>query len=471
MVNRDAEAEKLLLEVESVIEKLDEMNKKYGNDWLDKLPSFNGSTLLKEYQKKVCHIERFSLSKITIDEMTHLLYHIMSQHLFSFCNVENTLKGRTGANEETPLNLSGSYGLSVEIAKKLNNDSKSYAWFSNMKLPLTYINSSSVHDHYKELSKVLADLPLVKVRRLHLFYESLTHNPEQLQALFTTLFVEFLMGIDSKIVLVKDVRYPLYKDYFYDFHNQVTYGKGYLLDFALYHNEMRGYNGVYNKNYQSLFANFSYEKPDQNEHRSIQDEVEEYELQKTYLINDYNIFQILRCYFISLWEKNDYVKYLKEKQMFTPELSGIAKVYDRYLEVLDIREFWSRYLIAKSTTSFFNSKIFAFLYYIDFENNTSERFKDYVEKYRCYNKQYSNVRAADLVVKNIINEITELIDSIRDINEVKDLKEYFKKFVLRDEQDELRDELIEIYRLYTKEQSEDSFREILKKFISENKIM
>lgn len=471
MVNLNPEAEQLLVEVDSIIKKLNEMNEKYGANWLQKLPDFHGSTLLKEYQEKVCQIEKFSLSKDSDDEMTHLLYHMMSQHLFSFCNVENTLNENISINKSlNPADLSQSYGLSKVIAKELNNDSKSYAWFSNMKLPTTYIGTPSVIRHYKELSKILAERPLVKVRRLHLFYESLTDDRAQLKALFTTLLVEFLMGIESKIVLVKDSEYPEYKAHFYNFKDQVTYDKGYLLDFALYHNEIRDYDGVYNDNYRSLFANFCYEKPFRGDDATIKrNKVLQYTKQKIYLIDDYNIFQVLRCYFISLWDKPDYVKYLESKKSFNPLLGNIADVYNKHLEILDIRELWKRYLLALERKEYFDERIFKLLYEVELNTiNTSDRLVMYRTMYDSFLKDNNgnSRKAFSSVMKQIRSDIIALIDNIDDIYDI-DLNEYFEQFIIRNEQDSLHDELMELHQLYTKKQSEESFMVILRRFINE----
>jgi len=449
--------EELFKELEKLYEDIKKMANQYPH-WLENLSTFKGYPLLYEYLKWIREIEGYNTlkDKNKRENITHLLYNLMHQHSFSFLDITHKLKSGEIRN------LEDSYNKSLEIAKKLNDDSKSFAWYSNMKLPMTYIGSSSVKRHYKELSEIFESLPLVKVRRIHLFYESFLpeytndinkeYNTKQLSALFTTLFVEFLMRVESKVVIVKDVQFEDYKNYFYDFQGNITNNKGFLLDFALYHNEMREYDGVYKKNYTSLFADFCYEMPNPNPkgHKL-------YASGKVYNISDYNIFHLLRSYYISLWEKDDYVEYLKNIE----STSSQVEIYNS-LQVLSIHQFWHEFLSGEKFDKYFDKDTFKYLYNVNI--NSTNRFEKYKEKDKIYNStQIDNIN------KNIRDDIFKMIDDISDVSKI-DLEDYFQDYFFRDKKDELYSQLKELYNIYDGNQKIQDFSDILKRFIQDNNI-
>jgi hypothetical protein len=284
--------EQMIKDAKSIINQMKDMSDKYGNDWLDKLPLFKGSSLLKEYHDKVLGIENLTTED---DNMTHLLYHLINQHFISFSDMSNKLVFNN-MDENIPTDLATSFNLSKENSEKLNNNPGSYAWFSNMKLPDTFAKNEEVQGYYKGLSGIFAGKENVKVRRIHLFYEELKESEDFYKPLFTLLFVEKLMGIESKVVFIK--KFSTCKNRFFHFDWNLNYKqlgecRAFLLDFALFHNREED-QSIYG-NYTSLFANFCFEKLDDKDMK-VSERIDKYKKQKVYYLTDYNIFHILKHY-------------------------------------------------------------------------------------------------------------------------------------------------------------------------------
>ena len=447
--------EEMIVKASEILHLLDEMTTKYGAGWLNRLPNFDGSELLKDYQEKAFLIEEASKQ----DKITHLLYHMMSQHSFSLVDVHNT------SRRDNPHNLKGAYGESIHNAENLSNDTKSYAWYSNMMWPSTYAKSESVKNHYINLSKHFIDKPLINVRRMHLLFTSLIDDKDQISALFTTLFVEYLMRIESKVIIVDNENS---NELFYNF-DKISDKTGYLLDFALYHNEMRDYDGIYADNYLSLFADFCFQCRRENK----------YEKQKVFRTNDYNIFHILRSYYISLWEKDTedkfkgtakvgYIDHLKQMNKYanSSKIDDLLNIYEK-IKVVDLFEFIHSNKIETSLKDMINCDIFRRLYNF---NSLKIKHKDTYEEYSS-----NNVSVEPAIVK-FISERLEWV-SRGDLNKMREeFDEYFSKFFLRDRPEKIYQELEELYKInvleghQNTEKNKEHFSSILKQFINDNKI-
>jgi len=450
----------------NIIKAIREMKEQYP-DWLKELPRIKGKELLIKYYDKILEIENIIENG---ENRTHLLYNMMSQNTFSFEDLSNIDLGKKIRN------INESYDESVNIAKELNDDSKSYAWYSNMKLPTTYANSDNVKKHYKKLLEIFKNKPLIKVRRMHLFYESFLpendNNIEQLKALFTILLVEFLMGIESKVVILKNInRNSDYKNHFYDFQSDIKSDKGYLLDFALYHNEKRDYDGVYDNNYISLFANFCYEKPS-NTSICNDDSKRETEFDKVYYISDYIIFHILRNYYISLWYKDGYIEYLKKK---TGVPYNIINIYEEKLKVMCFADFWNEYFhYINQMEQYFDKKKFIDLFEIDKEKPQFKKYKDMYEEELKKNpnaKQVEINKINDSINSKICEDFLEIINGFINITS-EDLNYRLRDYFIRDKKDTLYNQLNELYDLYykhekdsEKEKEKVDFYEVLVNFI------
>ncbi|MDR2497418.1 MAG: hypothetical protein LBD21_09870 [Tannerellaceae bacterium] len=315
---------------EDILTRVQQMNDKYGQDWLKKLPDFNGSSILMKYHEHIYDIEEIS-NKDTENKkkLTHLLYHMMNQHVISFIELSNSIH---------EANLNKAFSAAVEEFKKLKGEG-SYAWFSNMKLPTSFARNSNVEKYYKEFFEAFNDDNKdIEVRRIHLLYENLLHNKnvEQLTNLFIILLIEYLFGIESKVLLVKSNCKT--EQLFHFSMNDIENCRGYLLDFALFYkpNEINGSKLF--ENHISLFADFCFEKEEENPPI-------DFNKQSVYRINDYNTFHILKGYYLSLWEKDRYIEYLEKDPVF----SGDTKIKDTIelykkdsLETLSFFEYWKR---------------------------------------------------------------------------------------------------------------------------------
>jgi hypothetical protein len=365
--------EQMIIDAQKIVKQMNDMTIKYGQGWLDKLSSFNGSSLLKEYHDKVCDIEKSAQEN---DNMTHLLYHLMNQHLISFSDMSNKLTAKD-KDKNVPADLETSFSLSQNNSKDLveDNNPGSYAWFSNMKLPDTFAKSEKVQDYYKALSNIFAKDQNVKVRRIHLFYEELKENENFYKPLFTLLFVEKLMRIESKVVFIKN--FPHCKKGFFHFDwdlkfKQLGECRAFLLDFALFHN--RGKDKSIYGNYTSLFANFCFEKLE-DAARNVDERIKQYEGQKVYCLTDYNIFHFLKSYYLSLWNKEKYIKYLED--LSTPNdntrIFEIVNFYKNNIDVVDFFDFWNKYLRPYGIEHIFDENLFKILYGWDaYKNKISD---------------------------------------------------------------------------------------------------
>ncbi|MDR2497416.1 MAG: hypothetical protein LBD21_09860, partial [Tannerellaceae bacterium] len=114
-------------------------------------------------------------------------------------------------------------------------------------------------------------------------------------------------------------------------------------------------------NYTSLFSNFCFETVEPS--TDINERTEQYNNQKTYCLTDYNIFHILKSYYLSFWNKDKYMKYLGELNKTNDNLriSGIIDFYDKNIVVIDFFEFWNR-LTQYGIDYIFDENLFKKLY-------------------------------------------------------------------------------------------------------------
>jgi len=473
------EDKKMIREAIKIIIAIEEMEKKYDENWFSDLFALNGCSLLSEYYEKVRAIENFAtqIKSESTDKghsyninMNHLLYHIMNQHFISFSGVEDNLnKPFIEINQDdSSKNLSRSFMLSEQISnflvtgnfisynpdddnvdenfiknlsKKLKNKkwtsnsikgksdkSDNYAWFSNMKFPDTFANTESVKVYYAKLSEIFSKNENVNVRRIHLFYEDLITNIEFAAPLFAVLLVEKLMRIESKVVYIKN--FDKYKESFFHFDWANNFEKirdcsVFLLDFALFHDHSYG-------NYISLFSDFCFEKLE-DKNMDIIERVKRYKGEQVYCLTEYNIFHFLKSYYLSFWNKDKYVLYLKNlENAITDEkakikskkrITNIRNFYEENISVMDLFDFWKEFETKNNEdgknkenidniSNFFNGiNKETNPTYIKFSNAFTSLYcwPKYVEKYNLN----SNIINKQNIIDDIISLLTKFNNDIK----------------------------------------------------------
>ena len=329
-------------ELEQCQATLKTINETYG-DVINIIKTFDGANILKGYLNNVYNVNL--RSKIPINQYTftmpsekiknptlymdHILFHFMRQDISSLVTILNY------ELTNNPYDLKSSYKRSAQHAGNLENHKRSLAWFINLKIPTTYKDSDSVIRNQKSIFKIFQNKQLVDARRMHLFYDEFFRQPDslfkgQLKTLFTTLLLEFLHGIESRVIYVKNLD---------DFKNTVFVedkksldNPFFMLDFALYYsfkgenteraepageliNHLRGTTHV-------LCSDFVAEIPDFNKLFNKmngtlnQDEIElmikRYESDKVYDFTNPYIYSIFKNYFLSFWHKDKYELFLTD---------------------------------------------------------------------------------------------------------------------------------------------------------------
>ena len=439
-----------LSEAQVIVDRMKDMSDKYGPYWLDHLHDFEGSSLLSDYQESICRIKNKSTKEHNI---THLLYHMMDKHSISFS--EMSISPNAG-------NLANAFKKSVQSIYNLENSSKSYAWFSNMKLPNTFAKSRNVNPYYEEIMFALCGIDPyaegfnkdrfeydeskvkteVEIRRIHLLYNDfiLNKDDDQLLKLLATLFVEYFMRIDSKILNV--VNYKDCREQIYHFEkSNLKTSNGYLLDFVLFYNN-KDYNNLLFQNHNSLYADFCYERIDKPETS------DEYDKRGVYYINDYNTFHVLKSYYLSLWEKDKYIKYLSKTDIFKDPFGGIKTsiektidLYDKNFDILNLFTYWKEI----RTNSITNEKVFKFI------------FTD-LYPWRLYRKIYNDKSEISKITDKLFDDLGDFyrdnIPSFID-NNTNSLKEAFdekfKNFFLRKKVNKKEMIIYDISKLYEKD--------------------
>jgi hypothetical protein len=354
---------------------IDNLKSKYGEDIIERLEDFKGYKLLSSYLDYAYKID--NRKKILPDfdsKMTHLLFKIIKHHTFSFFDLlYYNPKGK-------PYDLETSYKTSAAIASSINDDKENIAWYSNMKLPSTYSVTDEVYKHYSYLwegfndeeydySKNNCGILQTKnadVRRIHIYFDKLNDGKlnEETIKLFTTLMIEFLLGIESKVLIINNYHKIKSKIISLSKDTEAEILSIFLLDFALYYNKSNntGYSHLPG-DYYSLCSDFVFEDLDD---RKIDSEIrkENYQKEKVYLFNDPKIYAIFKYYFLSIWNLEAYVSFL-EKQHPEIFLNGEDKLKTEFIDTLknnfrtlDFFSFW-RYIKLQKFDDLFDENYFA----------------------------------------------------------------------------------------------------------------
>jgi len=178
----NVEEKEMMDKAKKIVDDMKKMNDRYGNNWLECLPKFDGSLLLRACYDKMLDIETFSNESETANKgenMNHLLYCLLHQHFISYFYMLNKLQTITQDN------LNKALQDAINCAENLKDIKGSYAWFSNMKAPDTFARTEDIINYYKSLSNIFLNKENIEVRRLHLFYSQLLTTETFIKPLFT----------------------------------------------------------------------------------------------------------------------------------------------------------------------------------------------------------------------------------------------------------------------------------------------
>jgi hypothetical protein len=262
-----------------------------------------------------------------IINVDHVLFKIIKQHFLSLYNLLS-YQFSVGAIG----NLSDSYMKSIDLQKQLansnslkNGHSDRLAWFINLKNPITYWTNKNVKKHYSGTVKIFSDLisnegnNSFDLRRMHIFYKEyfqpLKSDPskidlnDQIKHLFKGLLFEYLIGINSRIIVITNYN-ELQKRMYFENNQYKNVANIFLLDYALFQ---------YPINIQSessvdyelhlLPAEFSVE-PLMPQFSTVAIDEHEYSEQKVFHIEGPNLFYIFKRNFLAFWKKDQFVQSL-----------------------------------------------------------------------------------------------------------------------------------------------------------------
>jgi hypothetical protein len=315
-------------------------------------------------------------------DMNHILFYFMRFNIMSLMNIVDYPN-----DASNPVNLRTSYGRSIEVARSIRDADGSLAWYINQLIPSTYVSANSVTHHLRSTFDLFIQKHSIDVRRIHLFYpEFFTHTQSNfartnIKALFTTLLLEFLHGVDSRVLCVKN--YEKARDIILA---PREHEKGrsivadypmLLLDFALYFSiEPDSPSGFMGGIPRVLCANFmatEMSSEDKLEQERTQDEVlrtREYERQRVYDFDNPMLYGMFKTCFLSLWnlgKYRDYLSILKKEQC--PEdnrdLGRLVEVLDEQVEVWDFARFWNEVLAHKLVLGVLDKEQFSSTYHWD----------------------------------------------------------------------------------------------------------
>ncbi len=317
--------------------------------FLERLIRFKGSDYLKEYSNSAFDIHDRSKESEPVPEelkklwkidflpvqMDHILFKVIKHNYYSLKSLlEYPLFKRS-----TPYNLKTTYDKSIEIADNIEDVDGSFLWFTNMKIPITYAKTSSVSRHYKGIHSIIISKKNIDVRRIHLFYDSFNNisnrgSKENSRALFTNLLLEYLHGINSRVLIVRDYKKLQAIAPWIDIAGRKI-GDLFLLDYALnYSNTGQTESSKYLKGDRfTLCADFSADLPE------AEMSTEEHEKDKVYVLEEPLIFSLFQQHFFSLWNKDNYVEYIKTN-FISERDQKIADVLRENLTLLDFFQFW-----------------------------------------------------------------------------------------------------------------------------------
>jgi hypothetical protein len=356
----------------------------YGEGIVD-IPEFDGKKILKNYLINVFGVnqrskkDRATFDYIHPDEniknppiyMDHILFHFMRQDVSSLITI------LTYELENNPRDLNSSYERSAKHAEDLTDCKESLAWFINLKIPSTYRDSQSVLRNQKTIFKILEKKQKVDARRIHLFYgDFFGHSEvlykEQLRTLFTTLLLEFFHGIESRVLFVKNI--DELQNVMFEIGDNFKDNPVFLLDFALYFSKhqnsdpinvhqripvthLGGIAHVLCSDFVAEIPNF--QRLYDQTHGTLNAEeqmkmTKAYEIDKVYDFDNPLVYPIFKNYFLSLWNRNQYITFLdsiikehqkkcncldKNKCSFE-DLIIIKNTFEKNIEILDLLNFW-----------------------------------------------------------------------------------------------------------------------------------
>jgi len=371
------EIEKIKSDLDTRKNKESEIIKKYQKDVFDILIEFDNHKDLNTYIHNSFFINRRSKdiegSNIFMD---HILFNFMKQHILSLLNLVNYK-----LTKDKPIDLESSYVKSIEIANQLKNKDGSLAWYINQRIPTTYVKANSVKYHLENIFAIFCAKKEVDVRRIHLFYEKFFVYDEMkpfgylnTKALFTTLLLEYLHGIASKVLVIKN--YDNVKQYLFRKGEEISLNSLFLLDFALYFSKDNYLypekNYLYGKSH-ILCADFVAEDPHYKEDDNGQDAIkrefdlrtESYEKDKVYVFKNNIIYSLFQNYFLSMWNKEEYFHFMDlhlKEQNANHELIELNDILKNEIQVIDFLDFWKEAMGSTTIDNLFDTNIFSAKY-------------------------------------------------------------------------------------------------------------
>jgi hypothetical protein len=312
----------------NLMSKLGKIKNRYKGDTIKYLASFEDSNHLEKYISSAYKINEYSNdNSVSHFKINHILFKIIKQNYISLYTLLSYQFSSFTIDD-----LDDAYTLSGKIQKKLiktmqkgNSRSERLAWFINLKNPLVYWDSVGVKKHYSMIIENLSTKENIDNKRMHIFYEeyfnSRALNLKQIRKMFQGLFFEKLIGIDNKLIIIKnfdEIKHKLYFDPYSlkeensEIYNSEQFKCLFLLDYALYQfpNIIRG-ESCQDNDYYLLPANFSLEPPILEE-KNILYLKKKYEKEAVFEFTGPYIYYIFKRNFQSFWHKDNYISSLDD---------------------------------------------------------------------------------------------------------------------------------------------------------------
>ncbi|MHB9011351.1 MAG: hypothetical protein ACYC49_03895 [Ignavibacteriaceae bacterium] len=420
------------------------LKKNYSENIYDQLNQFEGFKLLNQFISGSYFINNRKHLQPELF-MDHILYQFMIHNIFSLIKIVNYEVGSI-------TNLEKSYIRSLEIMNNLNNNEGSLAWYINQRLPLTYIKANSVDIHLAEGIKVkklkgsfsyLFENELIDARRMHLFYDlyfgKYKYAGEHSDSLIFTLLLEFLNGIDNKVILIN---YNSVKNNMFNFIKEKDEKEGnnffklltkskdilntpiFLLDFAIYFS--KNTTGYLYGDADLLCADFTAENPTsftKVDEASKTGASYEYEQDKVYDLKNSVLFLLFKNYFLGLWNKDSYIEYLKnfsnkDENIIDFGIELLVSKLDKDIRVISFKQFWEKNRDVYKVNPNFKKKL-------------NDEYIDYYREF-CIQFDMDNYKKkfkiADVNNENIYNNLLKKIETY---DPKIPLEEHFSEFILR----------------------------------------
>ncbi|MDP2946704.1 MAG: hypothetical protein Q8N88_01185 [Nanoarchaeota archaeon] len=306
---------------------------KYGIDIVDVLSKFDDSSHLEKYIASAALVNKFSNDDQDDHfKINHILFKIIKQNFisiysllsyqFSYLTIDD-LKSSYEASAKCQVDLKKSPNHFVNKAEKL-------AWFINLKNPFIYWNNENVKKHYSATINNFYKNSSVDLRRMHIFYDDYFHNSplnlKQIKIAFQGLLFEQLIGINNRLIIIKDfesIKKYLYFENIDEINNidnlthtliqdELKFKNIFFLDFALYqYPSVHKPNNYTDYNYHLLPANFGLEAPIKSE-EDITTLSKKYEGESIFEFHGPYLFHIFKNNFQSFWNKERFIKTMDE---------------------------------------------------------------------------------------------------------------------------------------------------------------